>query len=77
MRTLDQTSRTKVSPGGWLPHNPKHVDSWIRKLKKSVGDPPRELVEPIREFEQVVYRDPGWCPKNALIVPADAETIRF
>jgi phosphatidylserine decarboxylase len=58
MNPLDQTSRTKVRVGGWLPHDPKHVDSWIRKLKKSVSDRPRDLVEPIREFEQMVYCDP-------------------
>jgi phosphatidylserine decarboxylase len=58
MNTLNQTNRTRVRPGGWLPHDPKHVDGWIRKLKKSVVDRPRELVEPIREFEQMVYSDP-------------------
>jgi phosphatidylserine decarboxylase len=58
MHSLDQPGRTKDRLGGWLPHDPEHVESWIRKLKKSVSERPRALVEPIRELEQLVYHDP-------------------
>lgn len=53
-----QGDPAKVRVGGWLPHDAEHVDRWIRKLKKSVSERPRDLVEPIREFEHMVYHDP-------------------
>jgi len=43
--------------GRWLPHNHVYVDNWIRKLKAKVAERPRDLVEPIKEFREMVYAD--------------------
>ncbi|HEY2293808.1 MAG TPA: hypothetical protein VGM86_24145, partial [Thermoanaerobaculia bacterium] len=44
--------------GRWLPRNSRHTDAWIRRLKRSVRERPRPLVEPILEFERMVDSDP-------------------
>jgi len=43
--------------GRWLPRNSRHTDAWIRRLKKSVRERPRDLIEPILEFERMVDSD--------------------
>ncbi|QTD49470.1 phosphatidylserine decarboxylase family protein [Sulfidibacter corallicola] len=43
--------------GGWLPGDPTHVDGWIRKLKKRIAARPRDLVPPIKAFQEMVYAD--------------------
>ena len=48
----------KSRPGGWLPHDPRHVGNWIRKLRKEAGRCKSELIPPIKEFEDMVYKDP-------------------
>ena len=57
METTKPIKRARARLGGWLPQDPKHIDAWIRKLKKSIRERPRSLVEPILEFEQMVYSD--------------------
>jgi phosphatidylserine decarboxylase len=56
----DNTLNTlgKSRPGGWLPHDPEEVERWIQKVKKLASDRPRPLIEPIKEFQQMVYSDP-------------------
>ncbi|WP_287661784.1 phosphatidylserine decarboxylase family protein [Microcystis sp. M049S2] len=44
--------------GGWLPKDPRYAGNWIRKLKKAVVQRPCKLVEPILEFQDMVYSDP-------------------
>ena len=48
----------KSRPGGWLPHDPRHVGNWIRKLRKEAGRYKSELIPSIKEFEDMVYKDP-------------------
>ena len=44
--------------GGWLPHDRKHIDDWIRDLKRRVTERPQPLVPPIQEFKDMVDQDP-------------------
>jgi phosphatidylserine decarboxylase len=57
METPEGTKLVKARPGGWLPQDPAHIDRWIRRLKKFVADHPRDLVEPIAEFQNMVNSD--------------------
>jgi phosphatidylserine decarboxylase len=57
MATHKPMKRAHARLGGWLPHDSRLVDAWIRRLKKSVRERPRDLVAPIREFEQMVDSD--------------------
>ena len=57
METPEGTRLVKARPGGWLPQDPAHIDRWIRRLKKFVADHPRDLVEPIAEFQEMVNSD--------------------
>jgi phosphatidylserine decarboxylase len=57
METPEGTRLTKARPGGWLPQDPAHIDRWIRRLKKFVANHPRDLVEPIAEFQDMVNSD--------------------
>jgi phosphatidylserine decarboxylase len=57
METPEGTKLVKAHPGGWLPRDPAHIDRWIRRLKKFVADHPRDLVEPIAEFREMVHSD--------------------
>lgn len=43
--------------GGWMPPSHTQVDNWIRRLKAELAEHPRELVEPIAEFQEMVYAD--------------------
>jgi phosphatidylserine decarboxylase len=57
MEEAKKAKRTTARLGGWLPQNHAHVDSWIRRLKKSIAERPRALVEPILELQEMVYSD--------------------
>lgn len=50
---------TKIRPGGWLPHDLKQIDSWIRKLKKHVKNNPQPLIPVIQELKEMVDQDPA------------------
>lgn len=58
MSTLQSNNLTSTRLGGWLPKDPKHVGNWIRKLKQIVAERPCDLIEPIKEFQEMVYSDP-------------------
>jgi phosphatidylserine decarboxylase len=58
METAEGTKLVKARPGGWLPEDTEQTDRWIRRLKKFVADHPRDLVEPIAEFRDMVHSDP-------------------
>jgi phosphatidylserine decarboxylase len=55
-RTMKQIRRFRA--GGWLPHNQKHIDIWVRDLKARVLKSPQPLVTPIQEFKDMVEKDP-------------------
>lgn len=57
MDTPEGVKLVKARPGGWLPEDPALINRWIRKLKKFVADQPRDLVEPIAEFRDMVHAD--------------------
>jgi phosphatidylserine decarboxylase len=57
METPEGTKLVKARPGGWLPQDPALINRWIRKLKKYVASQPRDLVEPIAEFRDMVISD--------------------
>src|SRR4051812_47642199 len=57
METTKSIAPAYARLGRWLPRNSRHIDAWIRRLKKSVRERPRDLVEPIRKFEEMVYSD--------------------
>ena len=44
--------------GGWLFHDPGHIDTWVRDLKRRVAESPQPLVAPIQEFKDLVEQDP-------------------
>ena len=66
METTKPIKRARGRLGGWLPQDPKHIDAWIRKLKKSIRERPRSLVEPILEFEQQ-KKEPGHSGGSRLV----------
>ncbi len=53
----DLTSTAGHRLGRWLPPSHAHVDGWIRKLRAKAAERPRDLVEPIKEFQEMVYAD--------------------
>jgi phosphatidylserine decarboxylase len=61
--------------GRWLPRNSRHVDAWIRRLKTSIRENPRDLIEPIREFERMVDSDPV-LHANVALMFAEAYRLR-
>ncbi len=52
------TQFRRFRPGGWLPHDRKHISSWIVDLRIFVTKRPQPLVAPIQEFKEMVGRDP-------------------
>jgi phosphatidylserine decarboxylase len=61
MEYRDQTPPGQIRrfrAGGWLPHDRRHIDSWVRDLKKRVAEHPQPLVPPIQEFKDMVDQDP-------------------
>ena len=48
----------KARPGGWLPKDPVEIERWIKKLKKGAIDQPQPFIQPIADFQQMVYSDP-------------------
>lgn len=57
MEIPEGTRPARARQGGWLPQDPDHIDRWIRRLKKFVAAHPRDLVEPIAEFQDMVHSD--------------------
>lgn len=49
---------SRLRAGGWLPHDRRHIDQWIRGLKQRVAEAPQPLVAPIRELKDLVAQDP-------------------
>ncbi|HEY4594020.1 MAG TPA: phosphatidylserine decarboxylase family protein [Thermoanaerobaculia bacterium] len=58
METAKTIDPPRARLGRWLPRDTRHIQAWIRRLKRSVHERPRELVEPIRQFERMVSSDP-------------------
>lgn len=63
MTTRLAATTTLVKPGnarlgGWLPRDPRHVERWIKKLRKSAMNAARPLIQPVAELQQMVYSDP-------------------
>src|SRR3982750_1286962 len=80
METRNMETRNTLEPafgrvGRWLPRHFRHTDAWIRRLKKSIREHPRPLIEPIREFEQMVDSDPVLHTSVALMF-AEAYRLR-
>ncbi|HSD48108.1 MAG TPA: phosphatidylserine decarboxylase family protein [Pyrinomonadaceae bacterium] len=48
----------KARPGGWLPRDPVEIERWIKKLKKRAIEQPQPFIQPIADFQQLVYSDP-------------------
>jgi len=48
----------KLRAGSWLPSNMEHIEIWIRVLKIEAYKKKRPLIRPIKEFQQMVNRDP-------------------
>lgn len=44
--------------GGWLPKNPRHTSTWIRRLRKAAAERSQELTGPIQAFQDMVYANP-------------------
>lgn len=62
---------SNARPGGWLPRDPKEVERWIQKLRKSANESPRPFIPPIAEFQQMVYADPVlYANVNAMFAEA-------
>lgn len=53
---MTQTKRFRA--GGWLFHDLRHIDTWIRDLKRRVAENPQPLVAPIQELKDMVDNDP-------------------
>ena len=47
----------KHHSGNWLPKNKNHITAWVRDQKTRI-DKNKELVQPIKEFQQLVQDDP-------------------
>ncbi len=52
------SSFRRFRAGGWLQHDPDHIDTWVRDLKARVAARPRPLIEPIQDFRDMVDKDP-------------------
>lgn len=52
------TAIRRFRAGGWLPHDPRTIDHWVRDLKARVQASPRPLVPPIQAFKDMVAQDP-------------------
>jgi phosphatidylserine decarboxylase len=61
--------------GRWLPRDSAPLDHWIRKLRRSARERPRELVLPILELQQIVQSDPALC-NNVSLMFAEAYWTR-
>ncbi|MCA8994517.1 MAG: phosphatidylserine decarboxylase family protein [Planctomycetaceae bacterium] len=44
--------------GGWLFHDRKNIDIWVRDLKRRAAANPQPLVPPIQELKNLVEQDP-------------------
>lgn len=44
---------------GWLPKDPSIIEAWIETLRTSAKKNQHPLIEPIKEFRQMVYSSPG------------------
>jgi len=53
---MNQIKRFRA--GGWLPHDRRLIDNWVRGLKARVTKSPQPLVRPIQEFKDMVETDP-------------------
>ncbi len=53
------TQIKRLRAGGWLPHDRRHIDAWIRDLKLRVTESPQPLVPPIQQFKDMVDQDPA------------------
>ena len=43
---------------GWMPNDPIAIEKWSAKIRKLAEDNPRPLIEPIADFQEMVYADP-------------------
>jgi len=53
---MNQVEKFRV--GNWLPSNMEHIEIWIKELKIVAYKKKKPLIRPIREFKQMVNRDP-------------------
>jgi phosphatidylserine decarboxylase len=73
METPEGTKLVKARPGGWLPEDHQIINDWIRRLKKTVAESPRELVPPIAVLREMVDSD---AALHAQIEAMFAEAIK-
>jgi phosphatidylserine decarboxylase len=53
---MNQIKRFRA--GGWLPHDRRNIDTWVRGLKARVTESPQPLVPSIQELKGMVETDP-------------------